>query len=169
MRGKGMPLKDIVIEFLGTDAPTDEDWNAKIPELLARNDTLETENQGFKEQVGDLNTQIKGLEALKEKAEIGDKYLADTRERAKVAYLKLKGENAPEGMLKTIESSDLQQAQALAGEFEAEVEKKFPLKCEACGAVGQFSRRSSVEEPDEEPGQGDSDDDCYKIRNKKEE
>jgi len=139
-----MPLDKVVVDYLGNDAPTEEEINSKVGEMLARNDALETDNQGLKEECGELKKAVAELEALKPKSELGERYLADTREAALAAYRKVKGENASDGMIKTIENADLEQAKALRVEFEGEVEKRFPLKCAKCGAT-QLSRRSSEE------------------------
>jgi len=163
-----MPLTKSVINFLGTDAPTDDDWNQKVEEMLSRNDTLETENQGLLEEKKELQGSVEELEELKPSAELGDKYLADTREAALVAYKKARGDEASEAMEKTIQSAGLEEAKALKEEFEAEVEKKFPLKCEACGVIASLSRRSSVEGDPESEGES-FDESEYKLEDKKEE
>jgi len=163
-----MPLKQVVIDFLGTDAPTDDDWNQKVEDMLSKNDTLETENQGLQEEQKDLKKSVEDLEKLKPSAELGDKYLADTREAALAAYKKAKGEEASEAMEKTIQNASLEDAKALKEEFEAEVEKKFPLKCESCGSL-QLSRRSSEEGDLEGGSDGDEDENDYILDDKKEE
>lgn len=147
-----MPLDGNVIELLGTESPTDADYNSKVGALLASNDSLDTENVGLKEQVTELKAKVSDLDALKEKAELGEKYLTDTREVALAAHKRAKGDDASDGMEKTIASADLDQALALKTMFETEADKKFPLKCEGCGAT-QLTRRSSQEEAEEAEGQ----------------
>lgn len=155
-------LDGVIIELLGTEAPTDADWNAKVGGLLASNDTLDTENTGLKEQVVELEASIVSLEELRQKAELGEKYLADTRTAALTSYRLAKGDDASDAMVKTIEAADLSTALALQVEFSTEVEKTFPLKCDGCGSV-KVSRRTSKEETGQPGATPSGEADAYKM------
>lgn len=84
----------------------------------------------------------KKISALTPQAELGAAHLKSVRDEAARLYKVSKGSEAKEVILKTLADASLEIAVAWKEEFEAEVEAKFPQKCQDCGSA-KVSRQSS--------------------------
>lgn len=161
---EAMPLAQRVKEVLGEDV-TYENLSEKLEKLISGHSEKETDLNGKVEDVskalvssteqvdslrkktGELESEIALLKKesaeLKQDAEAGRQYLQELRQKATDAYRFLKGTEAKQVILETIEKGDLGLVKAWYEDLNAEKEAKIPNKCVKCGST-EVSRQSSV-------------------------
>lgn len=110
----------------------------------------------IKEKEGEIETfktQLENYSGKEQFFQIGEEALTQVREKAKAAYLTLKGDKKDENILKLIGNSDFEAVKSLLSDYETELNEKVPLKCTSCGS-DSFSRSTSQRDGDQDGDSG---------------
>lgn len=136
---------------------TEESFVAKFEEILLAKTASETSVTELTETVSTLTTELaeaeegvmdaEELTALKGKAELADLQLAAVKTEAKEAYNKLKGEEASDAILLSIDNATAETAEAFLKDYSAELDAKHPLTCKDCSSVNLSRASSSTKAP----------------------
>lgn len=139
--------QDTVLQYLQEMASSIETKNTEI-------DSLKVEKTSLQEQVNTLEANVNTLTTM---SNIGIEFVTKLREGAVSTYKKLKGEEADNTIINMLnaETTGVATLQSLKGEFEAQLEAKFPLKCSKCGStdVNRSSSANDAENTDETSNQ----------------
>jgi hypothetical protein len=145
------------------DNPTEAQITEALQESLKKHKELETKLTETATAAAELQTQVTALttavtdktnevtalnttvEELKPQAELGTKFLADTRSEALRLYNLCEDKKATPAMQTLIGNANLEVAQSFIGTYKDRAEQIAPLKCTKCGCT-ELSRQAAKQQ-----------------------
>lgn len=147
-------LDDENFDFEGIFKSLKEDAD-KFKNLDDKVKSLELTEDGLLKEEDLENFTGVNLTELKKQAKIGEDHLKSRREEAVRLYGVIKGDEAVEAMITTINTSSLEAVEAFINDYETESEKMFPLHCNSCNSTDISRMTVSHSEDDDEEEKGD--------------